>query len=282
MNPDDEKGIKMLAAQISSAISEFEFRPGFSMLSSEYGLGEYLGSYLLRKEKFGDWAELREQVHSFLLVCLRNERDNTILLIRRLAHEIVSTIPKGSSEEDTLKSKFPAIVNAASQPISGSLTSMLPSAVILESYIDPAGYSGLFLRLIVEINRCFSSNCPIATAMLSRKLMESLLVSIMQKKYGDTNPEYFMKKNKKFKMLHVVSGKFWKLFNNTNDLIPFSPVTDPTELSRLESLIKELKEDFNVDVHQLGVYASRDELLVKRDDLIHVLNFLKHLHDHVQ
>ena len=282
MNPEEKKAIKMLAAQISSAIAEFEIRPGFSMLSAEYGLDEYLGYYLLRKEKFGDWAELRGAVYSFLLVCLKKERDNAILLIRRLAQDIVSAIPEGSSEAETLKSRYPAIVNVSSQPISGSLTSTLPSVIISELFIDPAGYSGFFLRLVVEINKCFSNNSPIATAMLSRKLMESLLVSIMQKKYGNSNPEYYQKKNKKFKMLHVVSGKFWNLFKNTNDLIPFSPVTDPTELSRLEALIKELKEDFNIDVHQLGVYASRNELLAKRDDLIHVLNFLKHLHDHVQ
>jgi hypothetical protein len=280
INNDD--AFKMAAGSISGAIAHFGIKFDWNPLAAVYGLEKLVNGDLIRHSNWLN-PELSEAVFSFLMRCYKEEPEKAIQLVRRLAHDMDDMINQGSPEYNILETKFPMIVEMASEPLSGRIPApRLPSGLLTEPYISPADFTGFFLKIVEEINSCFSKDCPIATSMLLRKLIESLVVSILQKKYGSTHPEYYQKPNGKTLMFGMVLSKFWDRFENTQDIIVFSPVTASSEINIIKSMIDDLKDGFNVEVHQLGVYSTKENLINKRSEVLHVLTFLKHIDDRIQ
>lgn len=152
------------------------------------------------------------------------------------------------------------------------------------SFIDPTDFSGLMYELVREINDSFEANCYVCTAFLSRKLMENIVVSIMSQKFGKDHREYYMEQNKignwKTKSFNRIMGKFWSVFSEK--LIPFSATTDEKRLDKLKENMYRLKDEFNVDVHQLGSFRDEKSLMTVRSDLKGIVQFLKHIEDRIK
>ncbi|MHA2133899.1 MAG: leucine-rich repeat domain-containing protein [Candidatus Thorarchaeota archaeon] len=147
------------------------------------------------------------------------------------------------------------------------------------SFIDPKDFSGFMYELVCEINDSFEANCYVCTAFLSRKLMENLVVSIMSQKFGNDHPEYYMEKDRqgnwRTKSFHKTLRKFWGVFREA--FIPFSPTKGEKGLDKLKKNMKRLKNDFNVDVHEVGCLRDEKSLLTVRSDLKEIIQFLKHI-----
>jgi uncharacterized protein with PIN domain len=151
-------------------------------------------------------------------------------------------------------------------------------------FIDSTDFHGLMYELVREINDAFEANCYVCTAFLSRKFMENLLVSIMSRKYGKDHRDYYMEKDRqgnwKTKSFNKILGKFWSVFED--EFVPFSATTDVKRLDRLKKNMTRLKNDFNVDVHQLGSFKDEKSLLSVRTDLKDIIQFLKHIDDRIK
>lgn len=115
--------------------------------------------------------------------------------------------------------------------------------------------------------------------MLARKLIESLVISVMQKRFGATHPDYFINENGRFKFISVILRNFCREFDK--ELKQFSSLTDRKSLARVRNLIDSLIAGFNVSVHQLSAYTTVAALDTKQEDLSYVLDFLKYLDEHV-
>lgn len=76
------------------------------------------------------------------------------------------------------------------------------------NFIEPSGFQRYQVRVVNEINESLRSDCTLAAVMLSRKLLEGLVISIMKKRFGNTHPEYYLKKDKGFHDLKTLLHKF--------------------------------------------------------------------------
>jgi len=281
MESNSAEAAKRIIAQISGAVRNCYVSISWKPLAAEYGLDEFVSDWLVRKASFGDWNELSEAVYSFLNKSFEKKPADTIMFLRRLAHEIVDQIPEGSEIAKTLIEKHAVVLKIGREPISEDILQLgLPTMGAGADFIDPAGYSGFLLSLVEEINNCYMCKCPVATAMLSRKLLESLVISIMQKKYGSTNPDFYMMPDGRSKPIKEILKKFWSEFGK--DLKPFSATTDNSGIDKAKTLLEDIKDGFNVDAHQLGTYTNMKALIDKRPDLLHVLKFLKHIDERVK
>lgn len=148
------------------------------------------------------------------------------------------------------------------------------------SYIDLQGFDGLMFDLVQEINDAFNAECYVCTAFLSRKLLKSLVISIMQKLFGKTNHEYYLSRDKtRTRSFGKVLSNFWKVF--PDHIQQFSPIFDRVKIDKIEKEIGQLKDDFNIDVHQPGSFTDKDKLLDVRRTLVKVTKFLKHIDEKI-
>lgn len=155
-------------------------------------------------------------------------------------------------------------------------SSKLPTYV--GNFIEPSGFHGYQLRVVNELNESMKSDCSLAAAMLCRKLLEGLLISIMKKRFGSTHPEYYLTKNKGFLDFKVILHKFWNVFDK--DLKQWSPLQDQKRLREMRKILDNLRVTFNIDIHQDGLITTRKQLI--ESNLIEAVDFLKHIADHVQ
>ncbi len=146
-------------------------------------------------------------------------------------------------------------------------------------YINPLDFGGLMYDLVEEINNAFSAGCYVCTAFLSRKLLENLVISILQRKFGKNDSGLYLYKDRRgeyrSKSFSELLTNFWIAF--PDEIIKFSPTTNRKKTDKLKADLEKLKNDFNVDVHHLGSFTDRDSLLDIRKNLNNLIKFLNHI-----
>ena len=152
-------------------------------------------------------------------------------------------------------------------------------------FIKSRDFTGKFYELVNEINDAFNSKCYVCTTFLSRKLMENLVISILTKIFGHTNEDYYVRKNKEGRVIGnkrfaIVLQKFWDVFQK--DISKFSHLHDEKQLAYIEKKMTELRDDFNVDVHELGTFRSKKKLLAIREELGNIISFLRELDSRIK
>ncbi len=151
-------------------------------------------------------------------------------------------------------------------------------------FIDPKEFKGLFLDLVNEINDAFDADCYVCTAFLSRKLLESLVISILQRKFGKKHRTYYLYQDSngeyRTKAFGKVLAKFWEIFDE--HIIQYSPSINSKKIAKLKNDLEILKNDFDVDVHQLSGFADEEYLLGARTSLMNLLKFLQHIENQIR
>jgi len=147
-----------------------------------------------------------------------------------------------------------------------------------EALIGTDGFDGFFLQIAKEVNRAFDCGCYVATAALSRKLLEALLLSIMQKRYGSSHPEYYFRSGKPAPLERILS-RFWRSFSS--DFLQFSPTREEARLDAIRRNLKGLKDDMNVDVHEIGSLTDRQSLIDTKKQIQEVMDFLLYIDQRV-
>ena len=285
MSDEQSKAITVLMGQLSNLWRDAEMHVDWAPLIAEFQLRDELSDekvgYLIRKQYFRDWAQITDALWEFLRFAYQIVNSGrTTALMRRLCHEVVRAFPLTHEKHEYLSIKYPMVFEIGEQPLAGGmLIPLVYNPGVDNSFINESGFSGHFLGLVHEINRAHSSGCTLSTAFLSRKLLESLLISIVQRKYGTTHSDYFLTRTGRFKDFSGISAKFWGNFRE--DFLPFSSITDQPSLDSIRTELDKLREGFNIDVHQLGTLTDRRSLENVRDSLNRLVDFLKYLDDHL-
>ena len=108
--------------------------------------------------------------------------DYTEVMARRLANEVVISITDEHIRYHELSTKYPLVFNTGKKFTEDTTISVPPIPItLIGNFINTEGISGLFGSLIAEINNSYNCGCYIAAGFLARKLLESLVISIMQK-----------------------------------------------------------------------------------------------------
>lgn len=122
-----------------------------------------------------------------------------------------------------------------------------------------------------EIERCYHANAHTAVVVLSRKLLENLLVELLRIRYGlekSTERELFYDAGRKrFQSFAILIENFE---NNLDDFLPFSERLDEDTVEKLDNV----RETGNASAHSIEVDVSTDELDEFREDVNKVLEDL--------
>jgi len=151
-------------------------------------------------------------------------------------------------------------------------------------FIEPKEFKGFMYDLVREINDAFNAECYVCTAFLSRKLLESLVISILQRKFSTEHSEYYLYQDPtgeyRTRAFGRVLTKFWEIFDD--HLIRISPAYHSRKISKMKKDLDRLKSDFDVDVHQLHSFADEEYLLGARKTLLDLIKFLQYIEGQIR
>lgn len=128
-----------------------------------------------------------------------------------------------------------------------------------------------FADLRREIEECYHAGAHTAVVVLSRKLIENLLIELLRMQYGletDADRELFYDTDRKrFQPLAVLIENFE---NNLHDFRPFSEKIDEGTVQKLN----DIRETGNAGAHSVETGMSSDELATFRGDMNEVIEDL--------
>ncbi len=126
-----------------------------------------------------------------------------------------------------------------------------------------------YRQLIDLINECYSKGVYSAVSIFSRKLLESLIVDILKKKYGTTNIDIFY--NKDFGQYNGFNTLLKEFDGRLKDF----KIDMQLDKSFIKS-IGEFREKGNVKVHvlELDLKKDKNDLDTNQDQLTHIVRKL--------
>lgn len=122
-----------------------------------------------------------------------------------------------------------------------------------------------------EIEQCYQANAHTAVVVLSRKLLENLLIELLRIRYGlETSTErelFYDADRKRFQSFAILIEN---LENNLGDFRPFSERIDENTVKKLDNI----RETGNAGAHSIEVDVEPDKLDTFRKDMNEVLEDL--------
>ncbi len=285
MSGIQEDAIHVMISQISRIWTQIPIL-GFnwSIFATEFNLSsDHLKTTdnIQIHQKNKNYRILEQAIFYFLNSFNREDPTSTLQMIRILAKEIVRTIIWDHHEKEYFKDRFAPIFRVAEIPLEN--TESIPLAAIVGKpyrFINEEGLSDFFLELTQEINITFNTGCYTSTAFLTRKLLESLVLSILMKEYGGSEPSKYLNNSGRTKGFEKLCKEFWTTFRQS--LYKRTHVRNPADLQKLEDNLDNLRNEFNIDVHQLGNFKKQEDLAKVREDIQHLINFLLNLHSNMK
>lgn len=200
-----------------------------------------------RSKYFGDPDEA-ERTEQFLNK-IRVEDEQTALRLMKRAYDMA-----GGAEEDELD-KYPSLTALEQDDIdTGSFDNFdVPTRV--EPFLDIENVPGTYYPdLIKNINRTYRMGVYDATLVLTRKLLENLLIDVLRRKYETERLElYYDTESRRFKPLYQLVTN---LENNLDDFNHFSSELDKDFIDDLNSF----RQTANRGAHSLEIDVQDDEV----------------------
>lgn len=153
----------------------------------------------------------------------------------------------------------------------------IPNVVVDELYLEIENVPDDFYRQLINlINECYSKAIYVAVPIFSRKLLESLIVDIFKKKYGNSDITIFFDTgNRKYHGFN----KLLKTFENNLDDFKVDMNLDKTFIKD----ISRFREKGNVTVHvlELDIKKNQSELENTKEELNHIIKKLIRLEKNI-
>jgi len=280
----EDDAVHILIAQISRIWSQIPIHDfNWSILATEFRLMPPESNTCNHIEVHQNKPNYRvmEQAISHMLESLYDKDPSKALqMIRVLTKEIDAHIDWDHYKRDYLRDRFRPIFRLAEISLENQDIPLVALVGQPFRYIDESGLSDFFLKMAQEINIAFSTGCYTSTAFLTRKLLESLVVSVLMKEFGSTDPSKYLTKNGRTKGFESLCKEFWNAFQGS--FFKRSSVREPTDLSRLRTNLDSLRDSFNIDVHQLGGFKKSNDLMDVRNDIQGLVYFLWNLYNNIK
>lgn len=124
-----------------------------------------------------------------------------------------------------------------------------------EKFIELENVSGHFFEeLIKKINICYQAEVYEAVLILSRKMIENLLISILRNEFGPNEIElYFNSDRKQFRNFSTLINNF---NNKMNSLLHYSGAVDQNLIDELDNI----REESNASAHSIEIDVSKKNL----------------------
>ena len=279
LSDPEEDAFQSIIAQISQIwvqipITEFNWK----VFVSEFNFPSNWVGGLQSYQNYNEQRKLSQHIVWVLEYLHQKDPTLTIQMVHTLAKQIANYhISDEHYRLEYLKERFGAIFRLAEIPLGEDRT--IPLDAIVGSpfrFLDETGMSDFFLLLIQEINVAFNTGCYTSAGFLSRKLLESLLLSTLKRRYQNTNPSVYTIMSRGWtKGFKELIDEFRTRFDT--DFKSLSAIQNQTDIDRLLKNLDGFRVEFNVVVHELGSFKTRDNLLDSRADLQYLVCFLWNL-----
>jgi hypothetical protein len=130
-----------------------------------------------------------------------------------------------------------------------------------------------YTELVQEINDCYQSNYPNATFFLSRKLIENLIVNILEKRYPNNIGMYYEPATASH---HKLSLLIKNLHSKVKD---FTPNIQP-QISKFCTEIGKFRKEANATAHNLIDYLE-DKAELKQFKIKNLVQFLLNIYNSI-
>ena len=146
-----------------------------------------------------------------------------------------------------------------------------------KDFLDIANVTGTFYPGLVEnINRCYSLGIYDATLVLTRKLLENLLIDILRAQYDTERIKLFYRpENKRFQNFGTLIANFE---SNLDDFQHLSGGLDSDFIEELDAF----RQDANVEAHSIETNISENEIESYRDQAQHASKVLFRIYANIQ
>jgi len=153
--------------------------------------------------------------------------------------------------------------------LNGEAASLPSVPLSIKKYIDIKVLPGdFYIELQEQINKSFAYGIFPAVQILSRKFLESLLVDILRKKYGDQRIELFYDPSRR--RFH----SFERLLNNLQDRIDDFKAISPEFNTEFLKKINGFREQGNSSAHTIELKIDKSDLEKDGKDLEFILKLL--------
>lgn len=209
-----------------------------------------------------------------------DQQTNTTQFLRKVAEEddekavgVMRRIYALADTDSNTLEKFPALeILENEEPETGVLYSMFQS----EQFLDIDNVPGTFYpELVEDINQCYSIGVNDATLVLTRKLLENLLIDILRKEYGKQRINlFYLPDNRRFKNFSTLIDNFEERLDNFQHL---SGGLDSDFIDELNAF----REDANAEAHSIETNITESEMQEYREQARHVSQVLFQVRDNL-
>lgn len=216
MSQIEDDAVHILIAQISRIWSQIPIHDfNWRILATEFRIVPPESNtchHIEVHQNEGNYRVMEQAIRYLLESLYDKDPSKALQMIRVLTKEIVAQIAWDHYRRDYFKDRFGSIFRLAEIPLEENQG--IPLAALVGQpfrYVDESGLSDFFLKLAQEINIAFNTGCYTSTAFLTRKLLESLVASVLIKEFGSTDPSKYLTK-KELRVLEVFARNSGMLF----------------------------------------------------------------------
>jgi len=224
-------------------------RDDWKTITREFGTREIAAdtTRFYRSKYFGDEDEADRTIQ-FLDEVLAQDEQVAMRLMKR-AYDMT-----GGADSDEIE-KYPTLSALEQDDMQNNSLDITDFPVKVDSFIEIDSVSGEFYpELIQNINRCYRTGIYDASLVLTRKLLENLLIDILRSQYGTDRIEiYYDTDRKQFQPFYELVSSFE---SNIEDFHHYSTEIDGGLIEDLNSF----RKTANRGAHSLEVNISDDEI----------------------
>ncbi|WP_262176999.1 hypothetical protein [Haloarcula laminariae] len=234
----------------------------WAMAATELGVNDTLRN-IDRFHASWDHSDNDQQANTtqFLTEVAEEDEEQAVGVMKRI-YTLADT------DTDTLE-KYPALEILENK---GPGTGVLHSTFRSEQFLDIDNVPGTFYPDLVEdINRCYSIGVNDATLVLTRKLLENLLIDILREQYGKQEIDlYYLPSNHRFKNFSTLINNFE---DNLDDFQHLSGGLDSDFIDELNAF----RKDANSGAHSIETNITASEMQDYREQAQHASQVLLRL-----
>lgn len=255
--------------------SHFLVEEGFSVnewqvVTAEFGVSNIAEGVhrFYRSWNFGD--EDRQATTIKFLRRVHDEDEDLALNLMKRGYSM-----QGGADDDQLQ-RFPALEVLEDQD-SGAVTVGVPQVPVhSERFLDIDNIPGTFYPELVDgINQCYRLGIYDATLVLTRKLLENLLIDVLRNRYGTNRIDlYYHPNNGRFQGFNDLIQNFE---DNLSDFEHLSGALDSDFIRELDSF----RENANAEAHSIETSLSQDEIEEYRDQASHAARVLIRVNENI-
>ena len=148
----------------------------------------------------------------------------------------------------------------------------------MAEYLRVTGYQQPILGIIEKINETYTSGSYVCLDLLTRKLLETLLIQVLLRNPGPT-AVWVDSSSDHRKTLDTMIRTFWEYMDTAYK--PFAAQYDKESLTTIRNIMWELKKIGDQQAHSLLSCASQTSAETRRNDVQMMVDFLWDLRDKI-